>query len=191
MTASRVAGYRIEGHAIVSADDRIADTSGNTPAELANDADWRRFQAALDEAAVVLLGRLSHEANPNTAERNRLVVSTRANGVEKRGDGWWWNPANAPLTVALQSASPQGGIVAVPGGHRIFDMFLAGRPGFDAFHLARATRVSIPGGVPLFSAIAGGRGAEEILAADGLAPGATDTIDPAAGVTLTVWRRPA
>lgn len=188
MTAPHLAGYRIEGHAIVSADDCIADASGQTPAELANDADWRRFQAALDEAAVVLLGRLSHEANPNTAGRNRLVVSSRANGVERRADGWWWNPANARLAVALKSAAPEGGIVAVPGGHLIFDMLLAGPPGFDAFHLARATRVSIPGGVPVFSAIAEGQRAEDILAAHGLFPGALETIDPA-GITLTVWRR--
>ena len=184
---SAVAGYRIEGHAIVSADDRIAGPDGMTPDELSNEADWLRFQAALDEAAVVVLGRLSHAANPNTGRRNRLVVSSSGHGIETRGDGWWWNPADAPLSVALRSAAPAGGIVAVPGGRLVFDFFLAA--GFDAFHLARATRLTIPGGVPLFSAIGTGRTAEDVLAAAGLAPGAAETLDEATGVTLVAWRR--
>lgn len=190
MTASEhLPAYRIEGHAIVSADDRIATAEGETPASLSNEADWLRFQAALDESTVVVLGRLSHEANPNTARRNRLVVSTAASGVERRSDGWWWNPAEAPLPVALKSAAPDGGIVAVPGGHLIFDLFL--KIGFDAFHLARATQVRIPGGVPLFSAIEPGRHAEDVLAGAGLAAGPVETLDEAAGVTLVIWRRAA
>ena len=184
-----VAGYRIEGHAIVSADDRIANPEGETPASLSNENDWLRFQAALDESAVVVLGRLSHEANPNTARRNRLIVSTTAKGVERRNDGWWWNPAEAPLAVALKSAAPDGGIVAVPGGHLIFDLFL--KIGFDAFHLARASRVRIPDGVPLFSAIEPGRNAGDVLAGAGLAAGTVETLDEAAGVTLVIWRRTA
>ena len=49
-------GYSIEGHAIVSADDRIAGADGLTPPSLNNPADWARFQAALDDA--VLDGRM-------------------------------------------------------------------------------------------------------------------------------------
>ena len=40
----------IHGYAIVSADDRIAGKDGRMPPELHNDADWKRFQAALDPA---------------------------------------------------------------------------------------------------------------------------------------------
>lgn len=186
-TLAPVPGYRIEGHAIVSADDCIAAADGATPPELSNDADWLRFQKALDASAVVLLGRVSHEYNPNTRRRNRLIVSSRAAGVEKRGDGWWWNPAAAPLAEALAKAAPDGGTVTVPGGHLVFDLL---RPAFASFHLARATRVALPGGVPLFSAVAEGRTADAILAGDGLSPDATETLDASAGVTLTVWRRP-
>jgi hypothetical protein len=181
--------YRIEGHAIVSVDDRIATPDGETPAALSNEADWLRFQAALDESAVVVLGRLSHEANPNTARRNRLIVSTAAGGVERRSDGWWWNPAEAPLPVALKSAAPNGGIVAVPGGRLIFDLIL--KIGFDAFHLARATQVRIPDGVPLFSAIGPRRNAEDVLTGAGLVAGPVETLDETAGVTLVIWRRAA
>ncbi len=183
-----IAGYRIEGHAIVSADDRIADAEGNTPPELSNEADWLRFQRALDKAAVVVVGRLSHEANPNTRRRNRLIVSSSVRSCERRTDGWWWNPAGAGLVEALAEAAPGGGTVAVPGGGLIFDLFRGF--GFDAFHLARCEDVNIPGGVPLFSAVTPTFTAEEILAGDGLKPGRKETLDPAANVSLVTWRRP-
>jgi hypothetical protein len=182
-----IPGYRIEGHAIVSADDRIADPEGNTPPELSNEADWLRFQRALDAAAVVVVGRLSHHANPNTRRRNRLVVSSSATGCERRADAWWWNPAGTPFAEALRLAAPGGGIVAVPGGRLIFDLFRT--IGFDAFHLARCGDVRIPGGVPLFSAIDVGVPADAVLAADGLVAGTPEVLDPIANVTLVVWQR--
>ncbi len=184
-----IAGYRIEGHAIVSADDRIADRDGNTPAGLRNEADWLSFQAALDAAAVTVLGRRSHDANPNDRGRNRLVVSSSSPGIERRGDAWWWNPGRAALADALAEAAPGGGMVAVPGGRLIFDLFRA--VGFDAFHLARCEAVTIPGGIPLFSAVGDGVTAEAVLAGDGLIPGAREILDPAAGVSIVTWRRPA
>lgn len=185
--AAAVPGYRIEGHAIVSADDRIAGADGVTPAALNNAADWARFQAALDEAVLVVLGRLSHEANPNHKKRPRLVVSSSASGIEHRTDGWWWNPARASVDNALRIAAPKGGLVAVPGGRLVFDLFL--NLGFDAFQLSRSARVRLPGGIPVFTAAAGGKTADEVLAAHGMEPGPVETLDATAGVTLTVWRR--
>jgi hypothetical protein len=181
--------YVFHGHAIVSADDMIADASGATPASLRNEADWARFQAALDRAAVTVLGRLGHEANPNLKGRNRLILSSSARGVERRLDAWWWNPAEATLAEALASAAPGGGIVAVPGGRRVFDLFLA--TGFDEFHLARAAGVHLPEGIPIFSAVREGRSADAVLAAHGLRPEPPTMLDAEAGVSLTVWRRPA
>lgn len=180
-------GWRVHGHAIVSADDRIAGPDGLTPAALRNAADWRRFQAALDRAAVTVLGRLGHEANPNLRGRNRVVLSSSARGIERRAEAWWWNPAAVPLAEALGRAAPAGGIVAVPGGRRVFDLFLD--LGFDAFHLARAARVCIPGGIPVFSAVAGGRPAEAVLADHGLVAGVAQGLDRQADVSLVVWRR--
>lgn len=180
--------YALEGHAIVSADDRIAGADGLTPPSLRNEADWTRFQAELDRAAVTVLGRLGHQANPNRKGRNRLVLSASAMGVERRADAWWWNPAEAGLAEALAKAAPAGGVVAIPGGRRVFDLFL--EIGFDAFHLARAAPVRLPGGVPVFSAVAEGRSAAEILARSGLAAAAPEWLDEAAGVSLTLWRRP-
>ncbi len=177
--------WRFEGHAIVSADDRIADASGRTPAALRNAADWQRFQRELDRAAVVALGRIGHAHNPNAAGRPRLVLSSAARGVERRGDAWWWNPAEADLDAALAAAAPSGGLVAVPGGQRVFDLFLA--VGYDAFHLARAGGVVLGAGPRVFSACRPDHPAEAVLAAHGLTPGEHEEIDPAAGVSVTVW----
>ncbi len=178
--------YLFHGHAIVSADDRIADSSGATPAALRVEADWRRFQAALDGAVVSVLGRLGHVANPNRRGRNRLVLSSGARGLERRADAWWWNPADLPLAEALRAAAPAGGIVAIPGGRRVFDLFLD--VGYDAFHLTRVEGVVVGDGVPVFSAVGPGVTAEQCLAAGGLRPGPAVGID--AGVWETVWRKP-
>jgi hypothetical protein len=178
--------YAFHGHAIVSADDRIADATGRTPPGLRIAADWQRFQAALDRSVLTVLGRLGHEANPNHRGRNRLVLSTQAAGIEHRGDAWWWNPAEVALASALALAAPGGGIVAVPGGRRVFDLFLD--VGYDEFHLTRADRVRIGDGVALFSAIGGGVGAEAVLAGRGLAADAPVAIDD--GVRVVVWRKP-
>jgi hypothetical protein len=181
--------YAFHGHAIVSVDDRIAAASGQTPPSLRNDTDWQRFQAALDRAVVTALGRLAHEANPNPKGRNRLVLSSSARGLERRADAWWWNPAEASLANALGAAAPASGIVAVPGGMRVFDYFLG--VGFDEFHLARVAGAWIPDGIPVFSAVHDGKSASAILADHGLTRQPTEMLDPEAGVSLTVWRRAA
>src|SRR4051794_31531250 len=128
--------HTIYGHAIVSADERIADKSGGTPPELRNEADWTRFQAALDAAAVTILGRLGHERNANPKGRNRLVLSSAAPGIERRADGWWWNPALVPVDEALARSAPAGGVAAIVGGTRVFDLFLD--YGYEIFDLVMA-----------------------------------------------------
>ena len=177
----------IHGYAIVSRDDRFADASGATPEALRNEADWAYFQAELDRAAVTVLGRLGHEANPNTKGRLRLILSASAEGLARRPDGWWWNPARVPWREAIATVLPVGGRVAVPGGRRVFDLFLG--IGYDAFHLTRAESVRLGEGVALFSACEAGERAEAVLARSGLRPGERRVIDPAGPVSLTVWRR--
>jgi dihydrofolate reductase len=179
--------YEIQGHAIVSDDDMIAGPDGKTPEALRNAVDWGRFQKALDRAAVTVLGRKAHEENPNEKRRPRIVLSTNARGIEKREDAWWWHPTRATVTEALTAAAPDGGVVVVPGGRRVFDLFL--NHGFDEFHLVRARGVTVPGGVPIFTECGPRRSAEEVLASRGLVPLPVEVLDAVAGVTSTVWRR--
>lgn len=181
------AGYAVHGHAIVSADGFIAGTDGQTPPALRNEADWRRFQTALDAAAVCVLGRLGHEANPNYARRNRLVL-TRGVAALERGEGaWFWNPGGMTLADALAEAAPGGGTIAVPGGQPVFDFFLA--LGYDIFDLARAETVTIGAGTTLFASVGPGRTAADILADAGMVADPTEQLDASAAVTLTVWWR--
>lgn len=186
MIVANGTSYAVHGHAIVSDDDRIADETGVTPASLRFETDWQRFQAALDRAAVTVLGRLGHVANPNRRGRNRLVLSSAARGIERRRDAWWWNPAEAPLAEALGQAAPEGGVVAVPGGRRVFDLFL--NIGYDQFDLARAHGVRIAHGVPVFSNIGPGMTADGQLTAHGLRAAPAVPLEP--GLSLTIWRKP-
>jgi hypothetical protein len=180
--------YKIQGHAIVSEDDKIADAVGAMPSQLRNSADWRRFQSALDGAAIIVLGRMGHLFHPNVHRRPRLVISSSARGIEGRSDAWWWNPAQVTLPEALAASAPAGGLVAVPGGRRVFDFFL--KHGYDEFHLARMAGVTIPNGVPLFTECASGRTADSLLMENGLEPRSTETLDARARVMLTIWKRP-
>jgi len=179
--------WTILGLAIVSQNDCIADAQGNMPEALRNDADWALFQSELDRASLTVLGRLGHEAHGNAKQRRRMIVSSHSSGLEKRPDGWWWNPELLDWQTAVARAVPQGGVIAVPGGQGVFDLFL--QLGFDQFHLTRAEGIEIPGGRPLFSGVSNALTAESILAAHGLQPRETVTIDPAVPVTLTPWTR--
>ncbi len=184
--AVSLVSVEIHGYAIVSADDHIADATGAMPASLRNDADWAYFQAELDRADWVAIGRLSHEATPNPRGRRRLIVSGHADGVERREDGVWWRPATAPFEDVATQLMPDGGRLAVPGGQGVFELFLG--VGYTAFHLARAETVKLPGGRGLFSSTENGEPADATLQRFGLKAGATRWLDEAARVSLTVYR---
>jgi hypothetical protein len=176
----------IHGYAILSDNDCIADASGQTPEALRNDADWAYFQTELNKAAVTVLGRLGHEANPNPKRRLRMVLSSSSTGLERRTDGWWWNPERLPWAQAIGTVLPEGGRVAVPGGRRVFDLFLG--IGYEAFHLTRAEGTFIPNGVPVFSGCNHDTRAEAILSAHGLTPDPRQVLDAVGPVSLTIWR---
>jgi len=176
----------IHGYAIVSDNDCIADASGRTPEALRNEADWAYFQAELNKSAVTVLGRLGHEANPNPKGRLRMILSSSSPGLERRTDGWWWDPAKVPWDEAIRTVLPAGGRVAVPGGRRVFDLFL--EIGYDAFHLTRAEGTFVPDGILVFSGCRPGKSAEIILSEQGLTRGECLVLDPRGRVTLTIWQ---
>ena len=158
------------------------------PASLQNEADWAYFQAELDRSCAVLLGRAAHEATPNTTGRLRIVMSRSLSGLKRIQADWWWNPDGLALVEMLTQVVPGGGQIGVPGGRGPFDYLLATGQ-FDAFHLSRANRVSLPGGVPVFSGCRPGLGVADLLTKAGLRPSPTRLLDDEADVTLTVWQR--
>jgi hypothetical protein len=179
----------IHGYAIVSDNDCIADASGHTPKVLRNEADWAYFQAELNKSAVTVLGRLGHEANANPKGRLRMILSSSSTGLERRANGWWWDPAKVPWDQAIETVLPEGGRVAVPGGRQVFDLFL--QIGYDAFHLTRAEGTHVPDGVLVFSECQIGRSAEAILSERRLVSGERQILDSAGRITLAIWRRSA
>jgi hypothetical protein len=175
---------RVEGHAIVSADGMIADARGLMPDRLRNDADWRYFQAALDRAALVVLGRLGHARHPNGGRR-RLVLTHQIDALEPdRHDplATFWNPAGMPVEAVLEKIGVREGTLAITGGTGSFDLFL---PFYDSFILAEVHGFLLPGGTPCFST----GHPRDTLTTAGLRPGETCTIDATANVTQTGWTR--
>ena len=177
----------ISGYAIVAEDDKIAGADGLLPPSLRNDKDWEYYQRALAGSDLIVFGHVSHELEPNERGDQRLVVSRRVAGLERRADGWWWNPVRIMWPAVVEQVLPLGGAVAVPGGQGVFDMFL--QIGFDAFHLSRAHGVKLPGGRSIFSACDRGLSAGEVLAEAGLSPSEKIALDPEHGVDMVIWRR--
>ena len=172
----------IIGHAIVSADGMIANRDRRMPVSLRNDADWRRFQAALDRSVLVVLGRLGHELHPNPG-RKRLVVTSRVAWLERDptdDNTMLWNPDGISWRRVLAGLNITDGTIAVTGGQRVFDLFL---PGFTSFDLVTVAGVTIPDGVPCFSI---GTPAD-VLAGSGMRAGVPEELDT--GVSLTTWVR--
>lgn len=172
-----------EGHAIVSVDGMIADGRGEMAA-LHNDTDSTHFQVALDRASLVVLGRLGHRRHPNNGRR-RLVLTRSVSGLVPDADdanAHLWNPATFALDAVMVRLDITRGTVAVTGGTGVFDYFL---PVMGHFALAEHQALVVPGGTACFSA----GHPRSVLAKAGLTPGQPHMIDPAAGVTLTHWRR--
>jgi hypothetical protein len=174
----------VEGHAIVSADGMISDAVGGMPPAMRNEADWRLFQAALDRAALVVIGRVGHERHPNRGRRRLVTTRQVADLAPDPGDSLatLWNPAGVSIDRALTLLGIADGVLAITGGAAAFDLFL---PLYDRFALAEVPDLFIPDGRPCFS---GGLPAIALKSA-GLGARERAIIDPAAGVTLTMWTR--
>lgn len=179
---------RIEGLAVVSADDMIADANGDQPPTLMIEADQRFFYEATANAGVLVHGRHSGNAGPGADLRPRILLTRGIAAIErdtKRDDWVWWNPAGATLEEAWDALGGHGVLVVI-GGTDGFGLFL--ELGYDAFYLSRASKARLPGGRPVFPGIPP-RTAEALLAGHGLKAGAARQLDAAAGLTLTTWAR--
>lgn len=178
-----IGALRIEAYVIVSADGMLADASGVQPASLHFAADQRHFEQGLDRADVVVNGRNSAEDQPNSRARRRLVLTRKVAGVAPDPDNpkaRLWNPAGASLEQACAALGLNSGTAAVIGGPQAFALFL--KLGYDCFHLSRAVKVRLAGGLPLF-----GGDPDSALAAVGLKASPPQRLED--GLSLTDWKR--
>lgn len=179
---------RIEGYAIVSDDGMLADDKGVMPAALKIGADQTFLSDSLDRADLIVHGRHSHEGQPSSPQRRRIIATRRVATLGPTSDypnAVLWNPAGLSLEQAMDALDMEGGTVAILGGTDVFGLFL---PRYDAFYLSRAAGVLLPQGRPVFPQVPE-RTPEDILAASGLMPGAPRVLDAARGATLVGWTR--
>jgi hypothetical protein len=179
---------RIEGYAIVSEDGMLANAAGIMPDELKFEADQRFFECGLDGVDVVVHGRHSHEQQPRSHLRRRLILTRQVPAIApdpSNDQALFWNPGGASFEQALQALGVPDGNVGVIGGTGVFGMF---SDHYDVFHLTRAPGVRLPGGRPVFPGVPA-RTPEDVLASHGLAPGKRQLLDAAKDLAVVSWRR--
>lgn len=179
---------RIEGYAIVSEDGMLADATGNMPDTLKFEADRQFFARGLDEVDVVVHGRHSHERQPHSHLRHRLILTRQVPAIaadQSNKKALFWNPAGASFEQALAALGTPHGRVGVIGGTDAFGMFL---DRYDVFHLSRAPNVRLPGGRLVFPEVTT-QTPEEVLASHGLHRGRRQVLDPTKGLVIVSWQR--
>ena len=180
--------FRIEGFAIACLDGAIADAAGLMPDSLKLEADQRFFEKALDGAAVIVHGRMSHEGQRNSPKRRRLILTRRIHALAADPDNpkaTFWNPAGASLDEACAAVGCRAGRIAVLGGPQAYSYFLD--IGYDSFFLSRANKVRLRGGLPIFPRGRHGHPAEKVLSEAGLKAAKSRRLGK--DVSLVEWRR--
>ena len=183
-----MSALRIEGYVIVSADGMLADANRVMPDTLKFAGDQLFFSAALDAADVIVHGRYSFEDQPNSAQRQRIILTRKVRTVgPDPGDAkaTLWNPGGATFADACEAAGIRAGSVAVIGGPIVFAMFF---DRYDTFWLSQAPHVRLPGGEPCFSGVPE-RSPQAILAEHGLRAAEALVLDADHDVRVTAWRR--
>ncbi|MDE2380166.1 MAG: dihydrofolate reductase [Bradyrhizobium sp.] len=166
----------------------LADARHEMPDALKFEGDKKFFEAALDRAALVVHGRHSHEGQPNSPKRKRLVLTRKVAALAPDPDtpnASLWNPAGATFEEACAFAGVASGTAAIIGGPVVFDLFM---DRYDTFWLSEAPHVRLPGGEGCFVGVPA-RTPHQVLASHGLRPGTPHLLDPASEVTVTPWRR--
>ncbi len=166
----------------------LADAAGVMPDALKFEADQRFFERALDRVDVVVHGRHSHEQQPRSHLRHRLILTRQVPALAAgptNEKALRWNPVGASLEQALAALGEPDARVGVIGGTDVFGLFL---DRYDVFHLTRAPGVRLPGGRPVFPDVPA-RTPEAVLASHGLVRGRKRELDPAKGLVVVSWRR--
>src|SRR3981189_331537 len=122
MTGPRL---RIKGYVIVSADGMLANAERVMPDQLKFEGDKQFFTAALDRADLIVHGRHSHEGQPNSPRRTRIIVTRSIGAIApdpSNPKATLWNPAGAAFEAACDHAGVHSGTAAVIGGAGGFGM---------------------------------------------------------------------
>jgi hypothetical protein len=185
-----VTTFRFEGYVIVSAEGMLADARRVMPDSLKFKGDAEFFNAALDRADLIVHGRNSHEGQPNSPKRKRIVLTRtieRLAGDPDNPNATLWNPAGTSFASACEAAGISSGTIAIIGGPIVFGMFM---DRYDIFYLSQAPHVRVEGGEGCFPGVPE-QTPQQILAAHGLKAGEPQMLDPEFGVSVTAWRRNA
>ena len=166
----------------------LANAAGIMPDQLKFEADQEFFERGLDGVDVVVHGRHSHEQQPHSHLRRRLILTRHvpalaANPSHERA--LFWNPGGASFKQALAALGAPDASVGVIGGTGVFGFFL---DRYDVFYLSRAPGVRLPGGRPVFPAVPA-QPPEEVLKSHGLEPGERRLLDPAKDLAVVSWQR--
>src|ERR1039458_3939719 len=100
----------IEGYAIVSEDGMLANAAGIMPNALKFEADRDFFERGLDGVDVVVHGRHSHEQQPHSYLRRRLILTRQIPAVAadpSNEKALFWNPGGASFEQALIARSEE------------------------------------------------------------------------------------
>jgi hypothetical protein len=184
-------GLSIEGFAIVSRDGMLAGADGMMPDSLKFEADQDFLCRALDAAALLVHGRKSHEAQPNSQRRRRLLLTRSAGPFSPapvEPNVWLWNPEATPFAEVCKALGIEAGTIAILGGTAVYDLFLHS---YAKFHLCRTGAVRLPSGVPVLSAVDEGYPPEQVLSAAGLELVEQITLDAKHDLSHQTWVRKA
>ena len=166
----------------------LANAAGIMPDSLKFEADRQFFERELDGVDVVVHGRHSHEQQPRSYLRRRLILTRQVPSIAadpSNEKALFWNPAGASFQQALAALGTPDGRVGIIGGTDVFGMFL---DRYDVFHLSRVPDVRLPDGRPVFPEVPT-RTPEEVLGCHGLDRGRHRILDPAKGLVLVSWQR--
>jgi hypothetical protein len=112
------------------------------------EGDKRFFTAALDRADLIVHGRHSHEGQPNSPRRTRIILTPKgkrdcAQPVQSKAT--LWNPAGSCVRSGVRFCKSAFRHVAVIGGPYVFGMFM---DRYHAFWLSRRRTCASPAASP-------------------------------------------
>ena len=178
----------IEGYAIVSDDGMLANSLGVMPDSLKFKADHDFFTRGLDGVDLVVQGRHSHEHQPNSALRPRIILTRKLPALALDpydAKAVLWNPAGASFEEALAAVGQPSNRIGIIGGTECFGLFL---DFYDVFFLSRAPGVRLPNGRPVFPGVPD-ETPEQVMARHGLKAAERQVLDAVHDITVTTWRR--